>query len=137
VKKPGSIASLSPSFFPLSKIFLSIYPTAILYFERSLTMEQAFRMNSSCELHQLQSLYSEINLPSFFRRISGLSALEVPTPAPLRAFIKLYMCKVIFRRIKADLCNKGSFKNPTYSECMYSNPVLKYYSCEKIAHKDY
>lgn len=59
--------------------------------------------------------------------------LDVPLTA---IHLKLYVCKEIFRRMKAEKCNKGSLENPAYSKCTYSNTVLKY-SHEKVAHKDY
>lgn len=101
-------------------------------------MEQYFRMNSSCELPQLQSLYSEMNLQPFFQWDLCAFCSGCSNSSSFKStHLKLYMCKEIFRRMKADMCNKGSFKNPTHPKCMYSNPVLKYYSHKKVAHKDY
>lgn len=138
--RDGILVSLpSLSLLPL----LSIYAAAI---ER-LRLEKAFKIIQSkycifkreqifewTTLLQLQNLYSNLNLLSLFQWGLGVFCSGCSNSSSLKSInLKLYMCKEISRRI----CNKGSFKKPTHSIYLYSNPELAYYSHENADHKDY
>lgn len=88
-------------------------------------------MNNSFELIQLQSLYSDTKLQSLFQWSLGVFCAGCSNSSSLKSIIlKLCMCKEIIRRTS----NKRSFKNPTHSIHIYSNPELEYYSHENVAH---
>lgn len=79
-------------------------------------MEQIFGKNNSCELLQLQNLYSDMNLQSPFQWDFGIFCSGCSNSSSLKSInLKPYMCKEIIKRI----CNKGSFKNPTHSIYVY------------------
>lgn len=97
-------------------------------------MEQLFGMNTSCELLQVQNLYSDMNLQSLFQWGLGVFCSGCCNSSSFKSIhLKLFLCKEIIRRMR----NKGSFKKPTHSIYVYSNAELEYYSHENVAHKDY